>query len=68
MLEREKVKELNPYQERFATVKETAVFLGVPESWIYERTRKGAIPVIKLGKYVRFDLAAISAWAKTGTK
>ena len=36
---------------------EMAKILGVPISWIYQRTRKGqeAIPHIKMGKYVRFN-------------
>ena len=37
-------------------VSEMARLLGVAESWVYERTRKGswAIPQVRLGKYVRF--------------
>jgi len=37
--------------------KEMARILGVPISWIYQRTRFGreAIPHVKVGKYVRFD-------------
>ena len=44
--------------ERFLTVRELAGILQVPQSWIYQRTRLGytAIPHIKVGKYVRFDL------------
>ena len=36
---------------------EIAVILKVPVSWIYQRTCKGSssIPVVKLGKYVRFN-------------
>ena len=38
-------------------VKEMAKMLGVPVSWIYDRTRQGpeVIPHIKLGAYVRFN-------------
>ena len=37
-------------------VREMALILKVPPSWLYERTRKGsnAIPQVRLGKYVRF--------------
>lgn len=49
-----------------ADVEETAAFLKVPKSWVYDRTRRGAIPLRRLGKYVRFDLAEIAAWAKAG--
>lgn len=54
----------------FYTVEEAATILGVTVGWIYERTRKGAIPHRKLGKFVRFtreDLAAISDAAARGT-
>ncbi len=38
-------------------VRAMAELLGVPASWVYQRTRLGssAIPFVKLGKYVRFD-------------
>ena len=40
------------------TVKELAEKLNVPASWIYQRTRLGqkAIPHVRIGKYVRFEL------------
>jgi len=44
------------------TVSQAAAILQVAEVWIYERTRKGAIPHRKLGKHIRFsdsDLAAV---------
>ncbi len=49
---------------RLYTVQEAADTLQLPKSWIYERTRKKAIPFHRLGKYVRFttdDLAQIIA-------
>jgi hypothetical protein len=47
------------------TVEETARVLHVPISWVYGRTRrrgKERIPHVKLGKYLRFELAAIRNW------
>lgn len=43
------------------TVKELAERLKVPSSWIYQRTRLGtkAIPHVRIGKYVRFDLIEV---------
>jgi excisionase family DNA binding protein len=38
-------------------VHEVAALLHVPVSWVYEHTRRGALdalPVVKVGKYVRF--------------
>jgi excisionase family DNA binding protein len=43
--------------DRLLTVSEVAALLGVPRSWIYERTRREGpevIPHFKLGKYLRF--------------
>jgi hypothetical protein len=39
------------------TVHDVATLLHVPVSWVYEHTRRGApdaLPVVKVGKYVRF--------------
>jgi excisionase family DNA binding protein len=44
------------------TLEETAAFLKVSKSWIYERTRKGTMPHLKLGKYLRFPLADLLVW------
>ena len=46
---------------KLLTVKELSELLGVPVSWIYQRTRmgQGAIPHVKFGKYVRFDSDAV---------
>ena len=48
--------------ERLLTVQEVANLLHVPTSWVYERTRRGGIdqlPHVKLGKYLRFEEAAL---------
>jgi len=40
------------------TVQDTARFLKVSVTWVYEHVRPGAddrLPVVKLGKYLRFD-------------
>ena len=44
------------------TLEEIAALLKVSKSWIYERTRKGTIPHLKLGKYLRFPLADLLVW------
>jgi excisionase family DNA binding protein len=38
------------------TAKQLAEHLAVPESWVREQARIGALPSIKLGHYVRFRL------------
>ena len=59
-----------PIRKIFLTVDEAAQRLGVTAGWIYERTRRKAIPHRKLGKFVRFteeDLRAIVEAAAKGT-
>jgi len=55
---------------------ELAVRLSVPQSWIREKTRERArirdndpLPVVRLGKYVRFSWPAVEAWlARQGSQ
>ena len=51
------------------TPAELAARLAVPQSWIREKTRERArqrdddpLPVVRLGKYVRFSWPAVEAW------
>jgi len=47
------------------TVREVAGLLRVPNSWVYERTRRRTrdrIPGFRIGKYWRFRLGDIKAW------
>ncbi len=51
--------------KRLLTVGQVADLLQVPQSWVYERTRRrGAeqLPHIKLGKYIRFEEDAVRAF------
>ena len=59
-----------PIGKMFLTVEEAAQRLGVTVGWIYERTRRKAIPHRKLRKFVRFteeDLRTIVEAAAKGT-
>jgi excisionase family DNA binding protein len=50
---------------------ELAALLGVPSSFIYDRTRQNApdpIPHFKLGKYVMFDFAQVQEWLAERTR
>jgi excisionase family DNA binding protein len=42
------------------TAAEVASMLGVPQSWVYERSRQGLIPTVELGRYRRFREDAIA--------
>jgi excisionase family DNA binding protein len=51
--------------EQLLTVHDTARFLNVSVSWVYEHTRDDAddrLPFVKLGKYLRFDCADLRAY------
>lgn len=51
-----------PEPEDLLTLDEVVAWLRVPRSWVYERTRKGQIPCLKLGKYLRFPRQALAQW------
>ena len=51
--------------ERLLDAKEIAERLGVPESWVRESARLGAMPCVRLGRYVRFDLDDVERWIET---
>ena len=50
------------HNRTFLTADELAERWGVPRSQVYRLTREGKIPVVALGKYYRYKLAAIEAW------
>jgi excisionase family DNA binding protein len=47
---------------RLADAAEIAERLGVPKSWVLESARSGAIPCVRLGRYVRFEVDDVDAW------
>jgi excisionase family DNA binding protein len=55
--------------QQLFTVGEASAHLSVARSWLYERTRKNAIPHHRFGKYIRFtksDLERIIAAGSIG--
>ncbi len=44
------------------TPQQIAELLGVKPSTIYQWTHEGFIPHVKLGRLVRFDEGAVTAW------
>ncbi len=48
--------------ERLLTAAEVADLLAVPVSWVREATRAGRLPYLALGRYRRYQRAAIEAW------
>lgn len=52
-------------------VRELAAYLGVPKSWIYERTRSGhpdPLPCFRVGNYLRFRIEEIDTWVEAHRK
>ena len=57
--------------ERLITINELAEKLSIPTSWIYSHTRitgPGAIPRIKVGKYLRFEPEKVMEWLRKKNK
>lgn len=46
------------------TAQEVAVLLRVTLGWVYNETRRGRIPHLRLGRYVRYRREALDAWMR----
>ena len=62
---------VDPGDDSLLTPQDAARFLKVSVSWVYEHVRPEAqdrLPVVKLGKYLRFDARDLRAYvdAKAG--
>jgi excisionase family DNA binding protein len=44
------------------TVREAAMYLGVPVSWVYARVESGELPSYKFARYVRLCPAEVTEW------
>ena len=56
---------VDPGDDSLLTPQDAARFLKVPVSWVYEHVRPEAqdrLPVVKLGKYLRFDARDLRAY------
>lgn len=52
-------------QRDFLTISEMAARLKVKKSWLYRQTKRhgpGSIPRMRIGKYLRFNEAAVMEW------
>jgi excisionase family DNA binding protein len=48
--------------EQLLTAEQLAKRWQVPTAHVYRLAREGKIPVVKLGRYRRFKLAAVEKW------
>ena len=55
-------------EQKLLNVQELSKVLNVPVTWIYQRTSQNAIPFIKVGKYVRFDLDEVLEYLRLKPK
>jgi excisionase family DNA binding protein len=63
------VRSLDPNE--ILTLEEVAQRLKVSDRWVYEKTRKrcpNPLPVMRIGRYVRFYWPAVSAWLLAQSK
>ena len=51
--------------DQLLTAEELAERLKVPVSWVYEQSRQGKIPTVRVGRYVRFSLTQVLKSLKT---
>jgi len=56
----------NPLLPRLLTAQLVAEYLDLPLWRVYELAREGQIPHIRIGRSLRFDPNAVSAWLKAG--
>ena len=55
-------------ESNLLTPPQAAALLQVPVSFIYERTRRNAIPLRRVGKYVRLPREELMEWVAEQTK
>ena len=49
-------------REDLLTAAEVARMLRVTPAWVYAATRRGSVPHVRLGRYVRYRRGAILDW------
>ena len=52
-----------PLTERLWTVQDVAAYLQCSKSYVYQKSEAGLIPSVRAGGLLRFEPAAVRAWA-----
>jgi excisionase family DNA binding protein len=47
---------------RLLSAADVAEFLGVPVSWVRTATRRGELPCVRVGHYIRYSGPVIENW------
>jgi excisionase family DNA binding protein len=68
LLESQAVKPAPGAEARLLTVPEVAAQLQVAKSFVYELTRTGRLPCVRVGRYVRVDSRTVDAWLEGTAK
>jgi excisionase family DNA binding protein len=50
--------------DRLIDAREVAELLNLPVRWVREATRDGRLPVVRLGRYRRYDADDVLAWVE----
>lgn len=50
------------FPKNLLTPKELAFYLSVHLSWVYGQSKKNGFPMVRCGKYLRYDLASVLAY------
>jgi len=53
-------------QNRWLSVEEIAVHLGIKQDTVYKWVAKKQMPAHRVGRLLKFDKAEIDAWVKSG--
>ena len=49
-------------QKRLMTTREAAIYLGLSVAALYQLVHRKLIPVIRIGRALRFDIVALNDW------
>lgn len=51
-------------EQSLLTAEQVGAMLGMSAEWVWEASRRGEIPTVKLGRYRRYRPEAIQAWLR----
>jgi len=52
----------NTIQKRLLTLREAADYLAMTNAALYQLVHRKRVPVVRLGRALRFDIQALNAW------
>ena len=51
--------------KRLLTIPQVAEQLAIPKARAYELARRGNLPIVRIGKYIRIEASALATWIST---